>query len=127
MLAHSKYPESQLLSEFRKTSVQKGLEQPSKTQQRYVVPIEAMFYSKEGTRKPLGMTYVTWLFRYSPGTLINSEWHSYFQPHLGIYHCPQSLRLEKYSSFKQVFLRSYWANSVRQFQNSIYRPFYSIK
>lgn len=34
MLAHGKYPVSQLLSEFKKTSDQKGLEQPSKTQQR---------------------------------------------------------------------------------------------
>ena len=108
-LAHRKTPGHQLLSEFQKVYDPKGLEQPGKTWQRSVLQMEATLHPKEVTRKASGLPVLRGCSG-TPWHTVNSERHSHFQLHLGISHCLQSLRLEKYSSLKQVFIRSHWAN-----------------
>lgn len=77
---------------------------------------------KINNQKSCIITCASWLFRDSLGILINSEWHSYFQTHLGIYHCLQGLRLEKYS-FQAGVYKGPLDKCCQTIQNSSIGPF----
>lgn len=81
---------------------------------------------KWNNQKSCTITCVSWFFRDSPGKLINSEWHSYFQTHLGIYHSLWNLRLEKYS-FQAGVYNIPLDKFCQTIQNSIYWSIHSFK